>query len=116
MQRGSSQKLLVTIIKKGYSKKLVKEGVALGLRGSTILHGRGTVNPELFESLLGLTYDPDRDVILTLLDAELLDTVKTRFMTLGKMDKKNTGIMFVMDVGAALFDGTALEKDEEARS
>ena len=111
----SSQKLLVTIIKKGYSKKLVKEGVALGLKGSTILHGRGTVNPELFESLLGLTYDPDRDVILTVLDASLLEVVKERFMILGKMNKKNTGIMFVIDIDKALFTGTALEVNEEAQ-
>ncbi|TVP93969.1 MAG: hypothetical protein EA374_08155 [Acholeplasmatales bacterium] len=115
MTAPTSQKLLVTIIKKGYSKKLVKEGVALGLRGSTVIHGRGTVNPELFESLLGLTYDPDRDVILTLLDTSVLDRVKARFMELGKMAKKNTGIMFVIDVDAALFSTAKLDLNQEER-
>ncbi len=96
-----SQKLLVTIIQKGYAKKMIRVAMEKGLRGATVLKGRGTVNPAIFESLSGLSYNPDRDVIFTVVDTDQLKTLQDLFMQIGKMNKKNTGIMFVIDINSS---------------
>ncbi len=93
----TTKKLLVTIIKRGYVKAMLRELPAPIEHGTIVLKGRGTVNPDLFESLIGLTYDDSRDVVLTLLEEKDVPTVQDVFMRVGRMEEKNTGIMFVID-------------------
>ncbi len=85
--------LLMTIMKKGYAKRMLKEGKKQGVVATMQLNGRGTVNPEMFEALLGLTYDPERDVIFSVVPRESLFNVKEVYTRIGQLRKKNTGIM-----------------------
>ncbi len=90
--------LLMTIMKKGYAKKMLREGKKHGVLATMQLTGRGTVNPEMFEALLGLTYDPDRDVIFSVVPRECLYNVKEVYTRIGQLTKKNTGIMVELKV------------------
>ncbi len=95
------QKVLVTIIKKGYVKKMIRsipEGIE---HGTMLLNGKGTVPQYMIESLVGLTYDLDRDVMISLVRESDVQTIQDIFMDIGKMRKNNTGIMFVIDVDKA---------------
>ena len=85
--------LLMTIMKKGYAKKMLREGKKHGVVASMQLSGTGTVNPEMFEALLGLTYDPARDVLFSIVPREQLFKVKEVYTQVGHLRKKNTGIM-----------------------
>lgn len=85
--------LLMTIMKKGYAKKMLREGKQHGVVATMQLSGKGTVNPEMFEALLGLTYDPERDVIFSVVPRESLFAVKEIYTKIGQLRKKNTGIM-----------------------
>jgi nitrogen regulatory protein P-II 1 len=91
-------KLLVVIIKKRLSQKLFKAAQGMGLEIMITLSGKGTVQKELYESLLGLTYDPDKDVILTLVNQSELGEVRETIIEVGKIRSKNTGIMFTVDL------------------
>lgn len=93
-----SQKLIVTIIKKGYVKKMLDEAKKIGLEGQTVINGRGTVNPHMYESLVGLTYNPSRDIMLNVVKADLVPYVLDVFKRVGKLESSNTGISFVIDV------------------
>ncbi|MFH5881851.1 hypothetical protein [Liberiplasma polymorphum] len=97
-----SSKLLVTIIKKGYAKKMIKAGYEVGLKEALILRGHGTVNPAMFESLMGLTYDPERDVILCIVDSDCVFNVKEAFIKTGQLTRKNTGILLEISMNHAL--------------
>ncbi len=98
----TTKKLLVTIIQRGHVKAMLRALPEALEHGTIVLKGRGTINPDLFESLVGLTYDDARDVVLTLLDAGDVKAVQDVFMRVGRMDDKNTGIMFVIDGDRAL--------------
>jgi len=92
------QKLIVTIIKKGYIKNMLEEAKKIGLEGQTVLEGRGTVNVHMYESLSGLTYDPSRDVMLNIVNADLVDDVLEIFKRVGELEEANTGISFVLNL------------------
>ena len=97
-----ASKLLVTIVKKGYAKKMLKAAYQEGLKAALILRGHGTVNPAMFESLMGLTYDPERDVILCVVDNERLFNVKEVLTNVGQLKSKNTGILLEISMNQAL--------------
>ena len=97
------KKCVVSIVKKGYRDKMMDAIRPLGLEGITVIPARGTVSPAMFESLFGLHYDPERELILNVVDASLAKEVLRRFNDVAHMDKANTGIAFSIDVD--LFSG-----------
>ena len=91
-------KLIVCIIKKGYATKLVKAAKKLGVEGITEFYGKGTADAQGLTSKLGLTYDPERDIIMTAVHEDLVDEVVEMLKVKGQLDKKNTGILFVVNL------------------
>ncbi|MFP4287030.1 MAG: hypothetical protein ACLFRI_04975 [Candidatus Izemoplasmataceae bacterium] len=90
-------KMIVTIIKKGYAKKLMQITRDLKVDQTIFIKGRGTVNPAYFESLTNVTYDPDRDIIISLVDIDKVKHYKDAFTDIGELTKKNTGILLVFE-------------------
>jgi hypothetical protein len=86
-------KMLVTIIKKGYAKKLLKISSDLDVTQTVLLKGSGTVSPAYFESLTNVTYNPSRDVIISLVSIDKVSKYKEAFKEAGELLKKNTGIL-----------------------
>lgn len=63
-------KLIITIVKKGQAKKVVKASKSAGAEGGTILLGRGKgINEN--KSFLGIPITPEKEIILTLVKNEL---------------------------------------------
>ncbi len=94
----SNYKLVVCIIKTGYVSKLVKAAKKIGVEGITEFHGRGTAHTQGITAKLGLTHDPERDIIMTAVPKEMVDDVVQTFKSKGKLAEKNTGILFVVNL------------------
>ncbi len=92
------KKVLITIIKRGHVKKMIRSIPKEISHGTMLLHGKGTVPQAMIESFVGLTYDTERDVMISLIDEKDVSAIQDLFMDIGKMHKKNTGVMFVVDV------------------
>ncbi|MGO4889216.1 P-II family nitrogen regulator [Anaerobacillus sp. MEB173] len=92
-----NHKLLITIVKKGAASKIVKATKAAGAEGGTILFGKGTGIHEK-KTFLGITIEPEKELILTLVPVEKIDSILTAVNKAGKLDKPGNGIGFVVDV------------------
>lgn len=91
------QKLIVTIVKKGTAKNIVKASKVAGAQGATIIMGTGTGVHEA-KILFFLDVDPEKEIVLTLIQEKFLDQVLDAIVSAGKLDKPGTGIAFVIDV------------------
>jgi nitrogen regulatory protein P-II 1 len=92
-----SHKLLITIVKKAAAKKVVKASKEAGAEGGTILFGRGTGIHEN-RKFLGITVEPEKEVILTLVHNDRIDSVLSAVEKAGKLDQPGNGMGFLVDV------------------
>ncbi|MGH3088804.1 MAG: P-II family nitrogen regulator [Rubrobacteraceae bacterium] len=88
--------LIVTIIPKGQSDKVVAASKKAGAEGGTILHGRGTGIHE-HKRLFGISIEPEKEIVLTLVPESRTDEVLEAIVEAGQLDKPGTGIGFVLD-------------------
>ncbi|MBS4025402.1 MAG: P-II family nitrogen regulator [Clostridia bacterium] len=89
--------LIVTILTIEKTDQVFKAIEKEGITKSTIIPGRGKSdkNPKLF---FGLTLEPQRDCILTLVPKEQSDKIFNIIMEEGELTKPLHGIVFVIDV------------------
>jgi len=89
--------LIVTIVNKGWSEKIVKASRAAGAEGGTIVYGRGTGVHES-QTLLGIPIEPEKELILTIIPRHLTEKVLAAIIEAGDLNKPGSGIAFVLDV------------------
>lgn len=88
--------LIVTIVPKGQSDKIVAASKRAGAEGGTILYGRGTGIHE-HKKLFGLSIEPEKEIILTLIPEHRTDEILEAIVEAGQLDKPGTGVGFVLD-------------------
>ncbi|MBB5174011.1 P-II family nitrogen regulator [Texcoconibacillus texcoconensis] len=89
--------LIVTIVNKGDADKVVDASTAAGAEGGTIINGRGTgihENAKLFT----IPIEPEKDIVLTLINRKQTDRVMKRIMVDAELNKPGEGVAFVLDV------------------
>lgn len=91
-----SYKLIITIVTKGNAKTVVAASKKAGAEGGTTILGRGTGIREA-RKLLGICIDPEKEVVLTLIDSSLADTVLAAIVEAGKLNKPGHGIALVLN-------------------
>lgn len=96
--KAQKAKLIVTIIRRPMTKKMVEAIKNAGATGSTILYGSGIKGKEK-SRVLGIPITRERDIILTLASEELATTLLNTIYETGHLDRPKTGICFVIDVG-----------------
>lgn len=96
MEPMSNLDLIVTIIPKGESDKIVTASKKAGAEGGTILYGRGTGIHE-HKKLFGISIEPEKEVILTLVPDSKTDEILEAIVEAGQLNKPGTGIGFVLD-------------------
>jgi nitrogen regulatory protein P-II 1 len=89
--------LIVVIVSQGSCSPLVAAAKGAGAEGATILRGRGSGVHEAGR-FLGIPIEPEKDVILILIDKTMTDTVLDAIVAAGGLDKPGKGIAFVLDV------------------
>lgn len=111
-------KFLVTIVRKGMAGKIVKASKAAGAEGATILYGRG-VGIHESATFFGIPIEPEKEVILTLVEDSRLEHVLDAIVSEGKLHKPATGVGFVIDTlrvaGCAHLEGERKEAGTDHR-
>lgn len=95
-------KLIVTIVKKGTASKVVEVTKKAGAEGGTILLGRGTAKKSVYLDLLGINFDPEKEVVLTICSENTVDDILDAVVKEVKLNKPGNGISFVIKLGMKL--------------
>jgi len=91
-------KLIVTIVKKGMASRVVAASKKAGAHGGTIFLGRGTAKKSIYLDLLGINFDPEKEIGLTCVEEDKVDDVLLAIMDEVKLDKPGNGIGFVINI------------------
>ncbi|WP_041808228.1 P-II family nitrogen regulator [Evansella cellulosilytica] len=89
--------LIVTIVNKGNSDKVVLASKKAGAEGGTIISGRGTGIHEQAK-LLNIMIEPEKEAILTLIERNKTEAVLEKINDEAGLNKPGNGIAFVLDV------------------
>jgi len=91
-------KLIITIVKKGRATKLITKLRKFGLEGSTIMFGRGTAEKNVYEQILGIKYEPEKEVILMAVDSSKTNEILDKITELEQLNKPGHGIALVLNL------------------
>ncbi|MHC1756640.1 MAG: P-II family nitrogen regulator [Methanosarcina sp.] len=89
--------LIVTIVKKGWGDDVIKASRKAGAQGGTILFGRGTGIHEN-KSILGLMIEPEKEIVFTIVESSMADSVLNSVTEAVKLDEPGTGVGFVVPI------------------
>ena len=92
-----SYDLIVSIVNKSQSEKVVEASKKAGAEGGTIIFGRGTGIREQAK-LFGITIEPEKELVLTLIRRDLTENVLNTIVAEAELNKPGKGIAFVLDV------------------
>jgi nitrogen regulatory protein PII len=87
--------LIVTIVKRGKSEKILKASKEAGAEGGTILFARGSGVHEK-ATLMGIPIEPEKEVLLTIIQEELTEKALEAIMKAGDLERPGSGIVFVL--------------------
>lgn len=110
MEQECSYDLIVTIVNKGDSEKVVEASRNSGAEGGTILSGRGTGIHEQAK-LFGLTIEPEKELVLTLIKNELTSRVLEAIVDEIQLNRPGKGIAFVIKVERVVGISHLMETD-----
>lgn len=89
--------LIITIINRGYSDAVVNAARDAGASGGTIINGRGTGVHEQ-ESILGVSIQPEKELVLTLVKKENKRKVMESIVAGGQLFQEGKGLCFCLPV------------------
>ncbi len=89
--------LIVTIVKKGWCERIIKASREAGAEGATIIPARGLGIHEQ-KKLLGIPIEPEKDIILTIIQNHKTENVLDAIIKAGNLNKPATGIAFVIEL------------------
>jgi len=97
MKADMRYKLIVTIVKKGLASRIVAETKKAGAEGGTIILGNGTAKKSVYLDLLGINFEPEKEIIFTIADENKVDNIINGINSIAKLDKPGNGICFVIN-------------------
>lgn len=89
--------LIVTIVNRGFSERVVEASKQAGAEGGTIFFGRGTGIHET-RKLLGIPIEPEKEIVLTAVPKGITEKVLAAIIEAVKLDQPGTGIAFVIEL------------------
>lgn len=104
----TKHELILTIVNRGGFDTVKKAAKDAGARGGTMLHGLGLGGEEA-SKFLGISIQPEKDVILIVVERENRDKVMQAILKDAGLMTENKGICFSLPVDSAL--GLASNKD-----
>ncbi|MFA5229514.1 MAG: P-II family nitrogen regulator [Candidatus Paceibacterota bacterium] len=112
MEGESMFKKLTVVVNRGMAEDVMDIARKSGVKGGTILHGRGT-GSEVKAKLFGMEIEPEKELVMILLKSDLLDKVVNDLYQELQLGIPGNGILFVepiLDV-RGLFDTYRNNKD-----
>ncbi len=93
-------KLLITIVDKGMGSEIVEKTKKAGCQGGTIIPGIGT-RLESAGSFFGFTFDPEKDIVFSLMESDLAYEMLHKVSEEANLDKPGRGVAFLLDISTA---------------
>lgn len=93
--------LIFCIVNAGFSEAVMDAARQFGARGGTVLHARGTANPEA-EKIFNITVQPEKEIVLILVDSEQKDAILHGLYNAVGLKTPGYGIAFSMPVTDAV--------------
>ena len=90
-------KKLTVIVDRGMAVDVMDIALKAGVRGGTIMHGRGT-GAEHTTTLFGMQIEPEKELVMILMPTGLVDKVVDDLYRELKLDDPGNGILFVEPV------------------
>ena len=90
----SSNKLIVTIVGKGKSGRVIKAAHHAGASGATVLNGHGAA-VQLF---LGISIDPEKDIVFTIIEEEKAQAVLNAISREMDLEQPHKGLAFMISL------------------
>ncbi|NLT40001.1 MAG: P-II family nitrogen regulator [Clostridiales bacterium] len=87
-------KKLTVIVERGMSDEVMEIARKAGVKGGTILHGRGA-GAELCTRLFGIEIEPEKDLVIILTPSHLVDNVVQALSDGLQLDEPGKGILFI---------------------
>jgi len=94
-------KMIMAIIQRGKADKTVSAAIQAGAPAATVFYGRGQGIRERL-GLLGLAIQPEKEIIIIIVEEKLIDQVLEAMVKAGKLDQPGVGFVFVVPVDRAL--------------
>lgn len=88
---------LTLIVNRGKAEDAINIARRPGIRGGTILHGRGTCS-ECTAKLFGIEIEPEKELVIMVMPNELVDEVIDDLFEELKLDDAGNGILFTEPV------------------
>ena len=85
------------IVNAGFSDAVMESARESGVTGGTVLNARGTANPQA-ERFFGLTIEPNKDMIMILIDSKIKETVLHNLYRDVGLKTECQGIAFTLPV------------------
>ncbi len=95
----NNYKLLCVIIKKGLGSKIVTIAKKEGAKGGTIIRGRGSANKDIYESLLGVKFEPEKEIVIIAVEEVNEKKILSVLTEKMKLNEAGKGIAFLINLG-----------------
>ena len=107
----NSHEVIFAIVDSGFADDVMEVARDLGVRGGTILGGRGVVKEEA-AAFFGITLHADKEILMMVVEKDIRDKVLNAIYKELDMAKKAKGIAFALPVS----DVAGLVKVEEPKT
>ncbi len=104
--------VIFTIVERGKGETIIKATHEAGAEGATLFFGRGAGIHEQ-KKIMGIPIEPEKEIVLTLIEKEKTDTVLEAIVRAGKLDEPGKGRAFVISVDK-MVGAFHLEQKEQA--
>ena len=92
-----AHEVIFCIVNAGFSDAVMDAACEFGAKGGTVLHARGTANPEA-EKLFNITVQPEKEIVMILVDTDKKDEILKNLYTKVGLKTPGYGIAFSMPV------------------
>ena len=93
--------VIICIVNAGFSDAVMDAAKEFGARGGTVLHARGTANPEA-ENFFKITIQPEKEVVMILVASDIKDDILHAIYKEVGLNSPGQGIAFTLPVDAAV--------------
>lgn len=93
--------MILCVVNAGFSDSVMDAAREAGAGGGTVIHARGTANPEA-EALFHITIQPDKDMVILIVPSNIKDNVLHAIYKSAGLKTPGQGIAFSVPVSQAV--------------
>ena len=97
MNEQFNHEVIFCIVNAGFSDAVMDAAREFGAKGGTVLHARGTANPEA-EKLFNITVQPEKEIVVIIVKSEQKDPILKNLYQKVWLKTPGYGIAFSMPV------------------